>query len=174
MNKIRVRFAPSPTGIMHLGNVRSALMNYLFAKKYNGTFILRIEDTDFKRNIDDLSFKIIEDLVWLGLNYDEGPLKDGHVGPYYQSQRTQYYDQYLHSLIDKNLAYRCFCTPQELENARSRQIALKQPPRYQRLCLNLSEQEINQNLKSEKGFIWRFKLDHDKIVKFYDLAHKEM
>lgn len=174
MDKVRVRFAPSPTGIMHLGNVRSALMNYLFAKRYNGTFVLRIEDTDFKRNVENLSDKIIVDLLWLGLEYNEGPVKGGFYGPYYQSQRANFYTQYLNKLIEKNLAYRCFCTPEELEQKRQRQIAMKLPPRYDRACLNLSQEDIAKYIKTNKPFIWRFKLDYSKTVKFYDLAHKEM
>ncbi|CDK30384.1 glutamate--tRNA ligase [Candidatus Babela massiliensis] len=174
MDKVRVRFAPSPTGIMHLGNVRSALMNYLFAKRYNGTFVLRIEDTDFKRNVENLSDKIIDDLLWLGLEYNEGPVKGGSYGPYYQSQRANFYTQYLNKLIEKNLAYRCFCTPEELEQKRQRQVAMKLPPRYDRTCLNLSQDDIDKYVETNKPFIWRFKLDYSKTVKFYDLAHKEM
>lgn len=160
---IRVRFAPSPTGFMHLGNVRAALINYLFAHQKDGTFILRIEDTDKERNIGPEA--ILHDLSWLKLQYQEGP--------YYQSERTEIYQQYLNVLQEKQLVYRCFCSGEELQKKREKQLALKQPPRYDRSCCKLNLQE--SNLKSETTpSIWRFKLDYDASINFYDLAHKEM
>ena len=95
MDKIRVRFAPAPTGFMHLGNVRTALINYLFARQKHGSFVLRVEDTDFKRTIESGIEKILENLQWLGLQYDEGPAKPGAFGPYYQSERAAIYQKYL-------------------------------------------------------------------------------
>ena len=130
--KLRVRFAPAPTGMMHLGNIRTALMNYLMARQKQGTFVLRIEDTDAERNYDPEAIKIQEDLHWLSLTPDEGPQKDAGYGPYFQSQRDEIYQEKLQDLIRKGLAYRCFCTVEELEKKRQRQIALKQPPRYDR------------------------------------------
>lgn len=175
---IRVRFAPSPTGIMHLGNIRAALINYLYARQKNGTFILRIEDTDPERNVDPDGKKIISDLKWIGLDYDEGPDKEGSFGPYLQSQRTSFYKEHLKMLQDKNLAYRCFCTLEELEKKRLRQLALKQPPRYDRTCFRLSQKEIDQNLNSNMPYIWRFNLSQDNekdsassnIIEIYDIA----
>lgn len=116
---IRVRFAPAPTGMIHLGNVRAALMNYLFAKKHHGHFILRIEDTDQNRLFDKDGSVIIENLLWLGLDYNEGPLRGGDYGPYVQSQRHEIYKENLQTLITQKLAYRCFCSPQELETKES-------------------------------------------------------
>jgi len=174
MNKIRVRFAPAPTGFMHLGNARTALINYLFAHQQSGTFVLRIEDTDFKRTIEQGIEKIFENLKWLGLDYDEGPIKGGPYKPYFQSQRAHIYAQYLHQIIEKNFAYRCFCTAEELESKRARQIALKIPPRYDRACLKLTPTQIEENLKKQIPFIWRFKLDETQKIHFFDLAHKEM
>lgn len=171
---LRVRFAPSPSGFMHLGNVRAALMNFLFARQKNGTFILRIEDTDQQRNVDPEGRQIIEDLSWLSLSYDEGPFKGGPYSPYYQSQRTSIYQAYLEECKAKNLVYRCFCTPEELEKRRQRQLALKQPPRYDRTCLQLSPNKIEEQLAAGTPFIWRFQLDYSKSVSFYDLAHKTM
>src|SRR2546430_826476 len=112
MNKttVRVRFAPSPTGMMHLGNVRTALMNYLFAKQKNGTFIIRIEDTDAERNFDPQAQHILADLDWLNLFHDEGAGKPGEHHPYFPSQRTQIYTQKLNDLINRNQVYRCFCS----------------------------------------------------------------
>jgi nondiscriminating glutamyl-tRNA synthetase len=169
-NKIRVRFAPSPTGLLHLGSVRIALFNYLFAKQKDGTFILRIEDTDPKRNFDPGAKIILEDLAWLNLAFDEGPHIGGPYGPYFQSERSALYQEKLDELIKKDSVYRCFCTAEELEKTRARQIALKKPPRYDRTCLTLNQEEINQKLKDTIPFIWRFKVDTNKIVEINDLV----
>lgn len=168
---IRVRFAPSPTGMMHLGGVRTALMNYLFAKQKEGSFILRIEDTDAERNFDPMATKIIEDLTWLGLTYNEGPLVGGAYEPYFQSLRDKLYRERLAELHNSGKAYRCFCTQEELEKKRARQIALKTPPRYDRACLGLSEQQINHNLEQKTPFIWRVKLDKEGTIAIKDLSH---
>ncbi len=171
---IRVRFAPSPTGFMHLGNVRSALINYLFAQQKEGVFILRIEDTDPERNVDPQATRIMSDLAWLKLTFDEGPVKGGPYGPYFQSQRTPLYTEALNKLKEKNAIYPCFCTSEELEKKRQRQLALKQPPRYDRACLALKKEDVKARFEKDDPFIWRFILDHDKTVTFYDLAHKTM
>ncbi len=166
IKNIRVRFAPSPTGFMHLGNVRAALINYLFAKQNNGTFILRIEDTDKQRNIENGTEQIIKDLVWLNLNYNEGP--------YFQSERDSLYQEHLSILINKNLAYKCFCTVEDLEKKKQRQIALKMPPRYDKTCLKLNTEEIKKNSQDNKSFIYRFSLDSSKSVEFLDIAKGKM
>jgi len=173
MNKktVRVRFAPAPTGMMHLGNIRTALINFLFARKKNGTFVLRIEDTDPERNFDPTGTTIIQDLQWLGLTYDEGPSVGGQYTPYFQSQRTNIYERKLNLLQEKQLIYRCFCSQEELEKKRDRQRALKLPPRYDRTCMNLSKEKINYSLNQSKLFVWRFKLDHHQIIEITDLAH---
>jgi nondiscriminating glutamyl-tRNA synthetase len=171
MHKIRVRFAPSPTGMMHLGNVRAALINFLFAKQKQGTFILRIEDTDAQRMFDPEAQKIIEDLTWLGLTYDEGPHVGGPYTPYYQSARTDLYEQQRTIFEEKKLIYRCFCTEQELEKKRLRQQALKLPPRYDRTCLALSQAEIDRSLAEQVPYIWRFKCDHNLSLTITDLAY---
>ncbi len=167
---IRVRFAPSPTGLLHLGSVRTALFNYLFAKQKNGTFVLRIEDTDPERNFDPGAKIILEDLAWLDLNYNEGPVVGGPYAPYFQSERTSLYQEKLKELEEKNTIYRCFCTEELLEKKRARQIALKKPPRYDRTCLKLTEEEIAEKLNQNIPFIWRFKIDTDKIIQINDLA----
>ncbi len=169
-NSIRVRFAPSPTGLMHLGNVRTALLNYLFARQKNGVFVLRIEDTDPARNFDPGAKKIIRDLNWLNLEYDEGPIKEGPYKPYFQSERISYYQEMLKQLQELGVIYRCFCTPEELEQKRQQQITLKLPPRYDRTCLNLSEDEIRDNLTQKKPFIWRMKIDSNESITIHDLA----
>jgi glutamyl-tRNA synthetase len=172
MQKIRVRFAPSPTGMMHLGNVRAALINLLFAKQKQGTFILRIEDTDAQRMFDPQAQKIIEDLAWLGISYDEGPIVNGPYAPYFQSERTPLYQKQLDVLAKKNAIYRCFCTEEDLEKKRLRQQALKLPPRYDRTCIALSLETIDHLLTNKIPFIWRFKCDHTLSLTIHDLAHK--
>lgn len=173
-SSIRVRFAPSPTGMMHLGNVRTALMNSIFAHQKDGTFILRIEDTDQQRNYDPTAEKIIEDLTWLGLHYTEGPIKGGPHQPYFQSLRDGIYKERLAELYNKGRAYRCFCTTEELEKKRERQMALKIAPRYDRTCLTLSEEQINKNLEQKIPHIWRVKLDKEGIIQIQDMAHGPM
>jgi len=168
---IRVRFAPSPTGMMHLGNVRTALINFLFAKQKEGTFVLRIEDTDAQRMLDPEAKKILEDLAWLNLTYDEGPIVEGPHAPYFQSQRAHLYEETRRLFEQKHLIYRCFCTEEELAKKRERQIALKLPPRYDRTCMALNEEQIAKNTHNNIPFIWRFKLNHERSVTITDLAH---
>lgn len=167
---IRVRFAPAPTGMMHIGNVRTALLNSIFARQKRGSCILRIEDTDLERNFDPGAHGILSDLDWLGITFDEGPGVGGDFGPYFQSQRFDIYQEKLYDLIEKNVVYRCFCTIEELEKKRARQIALKQPPRYDRTCLKRNNQEIEELLTQKTSFIWRFKLNDEEKVEIIDLA----
>ncbi len=167
---VRTRFAPAPTGLMHLGNVRAALMNYLFAHQAHGAFIIRIEDTDQQRNFDPGAHQILEDLAWLNLSFDEGPGKGGPYAPYFQSERTALYQQKLQVLIDAQAVYRCFCTPEELEKKRQRQITLHLPPRYDRVCTTLSPEAIEKNLAHAVPFIWRLKLPQEGSVEINDLA----
>jgi len=171
LEKPRVRFAPAPTGMMHLGNIRTALMNYLLSHQKDGTFVLRVEDTDLERNFDPGAEKIQEDLAWLGLSYDEGPGKEqSSMAPYFQSQRNTIYQRELQSFIQKGLVYRCFCTTDELEKKRQRQIALKQPPRYDETCRKLAQQESDAKATSQPS-IWRMKVDHSQTITIHDLAH---
>ncbi len=170
---VRVRFAPSPTGFMHLGNVRTALINYLFAQHHHGTFIIRIEDTDQQRMFDERAQAILHDLQWLDLTFQEGPGIGGPHAPYYQSERNSLYQEYLDVCIREKKVYRCFCTAEELEKKRERQIAQKLPPRYDRTCLNLSAQTIQKKLEAQVPFIWRFKLS-DTTVTITDLARGDI
>lgn len=165
-NEVRVRFAPSPTGLMHLGNVRTAVLNYLFALKYQGTFVLRIEDTDAERNFDVGAKQILADLEWLNLKFQEGP--------YFQSQRANYYQTALEQLIQKKLIYRCFCSNLELERKRELQIAMHLAPRYDRTCALLTAPQIQTKLDQAEKFIWRFAVDQSTQAKFYDLAKGEL
>lgn len=169
----RVRFAPAPTGMMHLGNVRTALMNYLFAQQKQGTFILRIEDTDTARNFDPQAKEIIADLTWLSITYQEGPIVGGPYTPYFQSQRNDIYQEKLDELKSLNKIYPCFCSTEELEKKRVRQQALKQPPRYDRTCLNLSVTEREQKTQTEPH-LWRVQLPIDEQVTIHDLSHGDI
>jgi len=172
--KIRVRFAPSPTGFMHLGNIRTALFNYLFAKQRNGTFVLRIEDTDQARNVEEASLQIINDLKWLGLSYDEGPIVGGPHAPYLQSERTKIYQQHLDDLIANKKVYRCFCSPERLEKMRKEQISKDEPPRYDRVCLHLSGDAIKEKLAAKTPFIWRFQINQDASVTIKSMARQDL
>src|SRR3989442_10082520 len=140
-HKLRLRFAPSPTGFMHIGGYRTDLFNWLYARNTGGTFILRIEDTDEARTLEGAVDYIIEGFKWLGLDIDEGPLVGGPYGPYYQTQRRALYQQYAHQLIASGQAYRCYCTPERLAQMRNEQIANKLPPRYDRRCRYLNEED---------------------------------
>lgn len=155
---------------MHIGNSRTALLNYLFAQQKNGIFILRIEDTDPARNFDPGAKIIQSDLHWLSLPWQEGPEVGGPYAPYFQSERQNLYQNALQELIKKGDVYRCFCTQEELEKKRNRQRALKQPPRYDRTCMHLSKEEIETRLAQKQPYIWRFKLDHDISITITDLA----
>ncbi|MBD3156233.1 glutamate--tRNA ligase [Candidatus Peregrinibacteria bacterium] len=165
---IRTRFAPSPTGYLHIGGLRTALYNYLYAKKHNGTFILRIEDTDQKRFVEGAHEHLIEMMKWAGLTYQEGPDKDGDYAPYVQSKRTKTYQKYAHMLLEKKAAYRCFCTAERLEKMRAQQEKQKKAPMYDRHCLYLSEQEIQEKLDNNVPFVIRQKIPSTQAVKFKD------
>jgi nondiscriminating glutamyl-tRNA synthetase len=147
-NPVRVRFAPSPTGFLHVGNVRTALFNWLFARRNNGVFILRIEDTDAERSRIQYEKQIIEDLQWLGLEWSEGIERGGECGPYRQSERYSIYQQYAQRLLDEDKAFRCFCTEEELEQVRQAQLARNEMQRYSGKCRRLSPAEVQARLKS--------------------------
>ena len=169
-SSVRVRFAPSPTGIMHIGNLRTALLNYLFAKQKNGTLVLRIEDTDPQRNFDVGGKQIIADLDWMHIVYNEGPGKGGPYAPYFQSKRLPIYQEKLEELKKNNFVYPCFCSQETLDKQRERQKALKMPPRYDRTCMQLTKEDVEKRFSEKLPFIWRFKLDHSKTIEVKDLA----
>jgi len=127
---VRVRFAPSPTGFLHVGGARTALYNYLFAKKHNGVFVLRIEDTDIERSTKESEEQLIEALTWLGLDWDEGPNVKGEYGPYRQSERTYIYKQMTEKLINEGKAYYSYTYPEELEEIKEKLIKEGKPPHY--------------------------------------------
>ncbi|MDI6861585.1 MAG: glutamate--tRNA ligase [Caldisericia bacterium] len=154
---IRVRFPPSPTGFMHIGNVRTALFNYLFARKNNGKFILRIEDTDRERSKKEYEDDIIEGLKWLNINWDEGPDIGGPYGPYRQSERIEIYKFYINKLLEEGKAYLCFCSEDELEKDREEMLKKGLMPKYSRKCRNLSKEQIEEKLKKNPNPVVRFK-----------------
>jgi len=141
MTEVRVRIAPSPSGNLHVGTARTALFNYLFAKKHNGKFVLRIEDTDAERTSQEYVDNIFDSLKALGLNWDEGPDVGGDFGPYTQSERFDIYPKYIQELLDKGFAYECFCTPEELEAEKEEATANKKAYVYSKKCENLTEEE---------------------------------
>ena len=170
---IRVRFAPSPTGLLHVGNARTALFNFLFARQNGGTFILRVEDTDRERSTGEAEKVILEDLRWLGLEWDEGPDHPGAQGPYRQSERGEIYRRYAEDLLKKGLVYRCYCTPEELEEKRKRFLAKGIPPRYDGRCRHLRPEEEQSLIQSGRLPSLRFRVDA-RTVEFEDLVRGRM
>ena len=147
MNNIRVRFAPSPTGYLHIGGSRTALFNWLFARHHQGTFVLRIEDTDIERSSQASEGTIISSLKWLGLDWDEGPDTEGEFGPYRQCERLALYQEYAGKLLEQGKAYYCYCQEEELEERRKQALAEKRTPGYDERCRNLSR-ESQEKLKA--------------------------
>lgn len=174
MKNIRLRFAPSPTGYLHIGGLRSALMGYLAAKSMNGKFILRIEDTDEKRKVEDAAEKLVEIMEWAGIKFDEGPTQGGEYGPYVQSERRDIYDKYKEELLDKGEAYHCFCTPERLDEMRKDQQAKKLPPRYDRCCRDLSPEEVQQRIDAGEKYVIRQKMPLEGTVKIFDELRGEI
>lgn len=170
MNTIRVRFAPSPTGYLHVGGLRTALYNYLFARKNNGKFILRIEDTDRNRYVEGAVENLINSLKWCGLDYDEGPDVGGNFGPYMQSQRLDIYKKYAQQLIDNGHAYYCFCSPERLKALKEEQERQKLPQaKYDKHCLNLSKEEIQNKLGNGEQFVIRLNVQPNQRIIFEDI-----
>lgn len=170
---VRVRFAPAPTGLLHIGNARTALFNHLFAKHHHGTFILRIEDTDTERSTDIAIEHILEDLRWLGIQWEEGPDRGGPAGPYRQSQRLSLYLDYAEGLLREGKAYRCYCSPERLESLRKEQLSRGKMPRYDGRCQSLSKGEISRMESEGQQPVLRFHVKRGSIV-FEDLVHRRM
>ncbi len=173
-NEIRVRFAPSPTGFMHVGGLRTALYNYLYARKVGGKFILRIEDTDRSRFIEGAVENLINTLKIVGLDFDEGPGKDEDFGPYFQSERTEIYRKYADELIDKGAAYYCFCTSDDLEKMRNEQKEKGLDQRYDGRCSRLSKAEVQKKLKNNEPYVIRLKTPADGDIFFYDIVREKV
>lgn len=173
-NTIRVRFAPSPTGLLHLGGLRTALYNFLLAKQLNGTFVLRIEDTDQNRYVEGSVENLINSLKELGVDFDEGPGKEGNFGPYFQSQRLDIYKKHINQLIEQDNAYYCFCSKEELDEMRAEQQAQKQTTKYNGKCRNLSKDEINKKLSDGLPYVVRMKMPGDKLFSFNDMIRGQV
>jgi len=171
----RVRFAPSPTGYLHVGGLRTALYNYLFAKRNNGTFVLRIEDTDRNRFVEGAVENLIKALKWAGLDFDEGPETGGDFGPYMQSQRLDIYKKYADELIEKGKAYYCFCTPERLKALKEEQEKQKLPQaKYDKLCLHLTKKEVENKLASGIPKVVRLNVEENHTIKFDDIIREHV
>ncbi|MEW6702048.1 MAG: glutamate--tRNA ligase [Bacteroidota bacterium] len=171
MNSVRVRFAPSPTGYLHVGGLRTALYNYLFARKNNGKIILRIEDTDRSRYVEGAVENLIAALKWCGLEFDEGPDTGGQFGPYIQSQRLDIYQKHIQELIAQSKAYHCFCTPERLETLREEQQKQKLPQaKYDKHCLALNKKNVEEKLASKIPFVVRLNVEPNKKIIFDDVV----
>lgn len=173
-NKVRVRYAPSPTGYLHIGNARTALFNYLFAKHYDGDFVIRIEDTDIARNLEDGESSQFSNLEWLGLNWDESVNKDGGYGPYRQSERGHIYKPLIDKLLAEDKAYKCYMTQEELEAEREEQIARGEMPRYggKHAHLTLEEQKAFEAEGRQPSI--RFRVPQNKTYTFNDIVKGEV
>ncbi|MBX4204591.1 MAG: glutamate--tRNA ligase [Candidatus Doudnabacteria bacterium] len=166
MAKVRTRFAPSPTGFLHVGGLRTALFAFLFARKNNGEFVLRIEDTDKARTVEGAAEGIITSLKEFGLNFDDGPI--------FQSERLSLYKKYAEELVSKGDAYYCFCTPERLDALRKGQEAAKHAPKYDKHCLNLAKDEIETRISSGEPHVIRLNVPAAKTIRFTDLVHGEI
>jgi nondiscriminating glutamyl-tRNA synthetase len=165
------RFAPSPTGELHLGNARTALFNFLLARHLSGRFLLRIEDTDAERSKEPHTAALITDLKWLGMGWDAGPDREDAKGPYRQSQRRGYYDRYFAELEQRDAVYPCYCTPLELEASRRAQLASGRPPRYAGTCRELSAEQRQQRSAAGLLATTRFKVPLGQRIEFVDFVH---
>lgn len=170
---IKTRFAPSPTGLLHLGNARTALFSALYARKNQGIFLLRVEDTDQERSKPEYEAELQNDLIWLGLTWDEGPGCDLGNGPYHQAQRHNLHEKYFLQLQGEGKVYPCFCSEAELALARKSQLAAGLPPRYPGTCAHLTEAEVNQRYEQGKKPTWRFRVNADENAAFVDLVRGE-
>jgi nondiscriminating glutamyl-tRNA synthetase len=178
---VRVRIAPSPTGFMHVGTLRMALYNYVFARKHGGKFVLRIEDTDRTRFVEGALENIVETLHAFGLTPDEGLVwqdgkivEQGDLGPYTQSQRLNIYKKYAEELIAKNVAYYCFCIPERLEELRKSQEAQKKAPKYDKYCLHLPPEEVQKRIAAGERHVIRLNVPADQTIRFTDLVRGEI
>jgi glutamyl-tRNA synthetase len=178
MNKrnkeIRVRFAPSPTGYLHIGSARTAFFNWLYAKKTGGKFVLRIEDTDIARHQEETINLILKALKWLGLDWDEGPEAGGKYGPYRQSLRADIYKEYVYKLILDSKAYRCFCSPDELKKERINKREEEKFFKYDRKCFRLSNESIKDNIDSGKPYAIRFLVPENEVISFKDTVYGDI
>lgn len=173
-NEIRTRIAPSPTGFFHIGTARAALFNWLFTRRAGGKFILRIEDTDKARSTEEYEIDILECMTWLGMDWDEGPETEKEAGLYRQSERSEIYTKYANQLIADGKAYRCYCTPEELDAEKKEAETNHLPPKYSGKCRSLTPEQIETYEKEGRKFALRFKIEEKDPVKFKDLIKGQM
>ncbi|MCK5197335.1 MAG: glutamate--tRNA ligase, partial [Spirochaetales bacterium] len=166
---VRVRYAPSPTGLQHIGGVRTALFNYFFARSMGGKFILRVEDTDRERFSEESLKHLYDTLEWLGIDWDEGPVKGGPYGPYVQSERSELYREYAEKLVEEGKAYHCFCTTERLDGLREVQKKEKKSYGYDRYCRDLSDEETAQIKAEGLMSVIRLKIPLEGKTSFNDL-----
>ena len=179
---VRTRFAPSPTGNLHIGGARTALFNWIWAKRWKGSFVLRIEDTDKDRSSPEFEDSIKRDLLWLGLSWDEGPDIEGPYAPYRQSERLDLYLETLEKLKELGEVYPCYCTEEELAMERKAQLARGLPPRYSGKCRNLTKEDRKKLEETGRVPSWRFKVPqkagriefYDEVHKYYGLSYKDV
>ena len=173
MTAYKTRFCPSPTGLLHLGNLRTALLNVLLAIKSGGIFILRIEDTDAERSKTEFSEAVCDDLEWMGLDWQEGPRIGGPEDSYYQSERNSIYESFYDKLLEQDLIYPCFTSDEELKIIRRNQMAAGEPPRYTGIWANASQEDIEKELEKGTQPVYRFRLPKDRTITFQDLVKGE-
>ncbi len=171
---VRVRFAPSPTGFVHVGSLRTALYNYLFARHNNGVNVLRIEDTDRTRLVEGAVENLLRTMEWAGISFDEGPTQGGEYGPYVQSERTEIYRNYADELISNNKAYPCFCTSERLDEVRKAMQASGQPPMYDRHCRNLTHDEVREKIDAGIAHVVRLRVPLGETITFNDLVRGDV
>lgn len=178
---VRVRFAPSPTGFVHIGSLRTALYNYLFARKNAGKYILRVEDTDQSRYVEGAIEGMLRSMEWAGVNHDEGVILNGELleqkgnfGPYVQSQRLDIYKEHIKTLLENGHAYYCFCSKERLDEVREKQKAEGLTAGYDGHCRNLSKEEVEENIKAGHPYVIRLKLPENKDIKFADIVRGEV
>ena len=171
---MRLRFAPSPTGHLHVGNARTALFNWLLARGRHGTFVLRIEDTDTERSTRESEQSILEDLKWLGLDWDEGPDVGGSMGPYRQTERMDRYDAVLQEWLATGVAYRCFCTPESLEAERKTALAAGLAPKYSGRCRELPKEDSAHRVAAGEPAAVRFRVPPGRDVTFTDIVRGDV
>lgn len=172
--QVRVRYAPSPTGYPHIGNIRTALFNWLFARKNNGQFIVRVEDTDQERLVVGAVDSILEGLDWLGIDWDEGPRVGGDFGSYFQSERLDHYIKASNDLIQNGKAYRCYCTKERLSEVRESQKLQKQSIGYDGYCRNLTHQQVQSFDNSSTPYVVRFKMPQEGVTSVNDIIRGEV
>lgn len=181
MGEFRLRFAPSPTGYLHIGGLRTALYNHLFTKRNKGTFVLRIEDTDQTRFVEGAIENLIDSLHWAGIDYDEGVfiedhkiVEKGEYGPYIQSKRLDIYRKYVDELIEKGHAYYCFCSKERLDSIREEQKIKGLVPKYDGFCRNVTNEEAKERIANGEEYVVRLKLPRNKDIKFHDLVRGDI